>query len=40
MTRYSNAAFAVIAALLLTAVSFYEVVTIPAVSAPAVVEIA
>lgn len=40
MTRYTNAAFAFVAALMLTMVSFYEVVTVPAFAVPAPIEIA
>jgi hypothetical protein len=40
MTRYANNAFAIAAALMLTVISFYEVVIVPATVAPATVEIA
>ena len=40
MTRYTNTAFAIVAALMLTVASFYEVVTVPAFPAPAAIEIA
>jgi len=36
MTRYANTTFAIVAALMLTVMSFYEVVTIPVAAAPAV----
>lgn len=40
MTRCSHNAFAIVAALMLTVMSFYEVVTIPAAAAPLAAEIA
>jgi len=40
MSRYANNAFAVAAALMLTMLSFYGVVNIPTVAAPAAIEIA
>lgn len=40
MTSYANRAIAIAAALLLTAATFYEVVTVPALAGPAVVELA
>jgi hypothetical protein len=40
MTRYTNNAFAIVAALMLTVMSFYEVVRVPAVAIPAAVELA
>jgi hypothetical protein len=40
MSRYANNAFALVAALTLTLLSFYEVARVPAVAAPAAVEIA
>lgn len=40
MTRYANNVLAIVAALTLTVMSFYEVTTIPAIATPVPVEIA